>query len=350
MTDQIPSHWMTEYGQENISLAGWLREILGPLATQNQTSAAPHLVSSHSDNQLELRLQKDYHSLYYQQLPDFIMALLHQDSQATLRYASLLAHLVGCQVCHAEYLDLYDALRAAIDPDGERPVFGQGTRTLAATPHRMLAHLCQSLISQAEAVLYQARHDHSDSDQQARELLQMALQISSHITQSTVRRQALQDLVRVATLFDGPTSPDQAETGVYSYTPALTGSARRGKVLRRSDTAARSLDQDWQVIEIQSRGLVGRIEQQGRQLILHLQDLDTAFRGRHLLISVLLGSLLEPVRWLGGNPRALRSQQPVADDGSLVTPLGESDLLLTTPEERNLLEAMFLLLEVRACD
>jgi hypothetical protein len=63
-----------------------------------------------------------------------------------------------------------------------------------------------------------------------------------------------------------------------------------------------------------------------------------------------LGSLLEPVRWRGGNPRAIRSTGPVLPDGTLVTPLGLTDLLLQNTEERNLLEAMFLLIEVRALD
>jgi len=37
-------------------------------------------------------------------------------------------------------------------------------------------------------------------------------------------------------------------------------------------------------------------------------------------------------------------------DGTLITPLGLTDFQLQNPEERNLLEAMFLLIEVRAVD
>jgi hypothetical protein len=39
---------------------------------------------------------------------------------------------------------------------------------------------------------------------------------------------------------------------------------------------------------------------------------------------------------------------PVDAAGTLITPLGETDMLLSNPEEHNLLETLFLLLEVRA--
>ena len=103
-------------------------------------------------------------------------------------------------------------------------------------------------------------------------------------------------------------------------------------------------------IELQSRTLTGRIVQNGQVLELQLQDLQPTLRGRYVTISVLLGSLLEPVRWRGGNPRAIRSTGPVQMDGTLITPLGLTDFQLQNPEERNLLEAMFLLIEVRAVD
>ena len=259
-------------------------------------------------------------------------------------------HLVSCSACHASYLDLYDSLRAAIYPRGPRPLLGQGTRTLSATPHRMLSHLCQTLISQANAVLLQARHEHQNQDEAARSLLQMALRISASIAQSSLRREALKDLVHVATLFDGPVAPTQADPHVHAYSPVLAGNGGRTRVVRRADTLARSHNADVNSIELQSHALVGRIVQNGQILELQLQDLEEALRGHYVSISVLLGSLLEPVRWRGGNPRAVRSTGPVQMDGTLVTPLGHTDLLLQNSEERNLLEAIFMLLEVRPID
>ena len=82
-------------------------------------------------------------------------------------------------------------------------------------------------------------------------------------------------------------------------------------------------------------------------LELHLEDLDEELRGHFLIISVPLGSILEPVRWFGGNPRAIRSQVPVGEDGTLTTLLGKTELQLSNPEDHNLLEAMFKKLDVR---
>ena len=90
--------------------------------------------------------------------------------------------------------------------------------------------------------------------------------------------------------------------------------------------------------------------QNGPVLELQLKDLQETLRGRYVTISVVLGALLEPVRWHGGDPRAIRSTGPVQMDGTLVTPLGETDLTLQNAEERNLLEAIFLLIEVRAIE
>jgi len=67
-------------------------------------------------------------------------------------------------------------------------------------------------------------------------------------------------------------------------------------------------------------------------------------------ITVPLGALLEPVRWRGGNPRSIRSTDPVDALGVITVLLGETELQLDNNEERNLLEAMFMLLEVRAVD
>ncbi len=327
------------------NLARWLTDLLEtPAHVAVQTPARKP-----GDGQLELLLGSDYHLRFYQQLPDFVMALLSHDASASIRYAPLLYHLAGCHECHQAYLELYDALDAAVNPQGEHPLFGQATQTLQTTPQRMLGHLCKNLISQAEAVLIQARHDHIDSDEEARSLLQLAIRMSANIGQSSIRRQSLQDLVRVATLFDGPTSPGPDDPHVHSFTPALsgTGGVRGKKPVRGGSVLERSNTLDQPEIIIQSRNLEGRIVQRGTMLELHLRDLDASLRGRFVNIAVILGPLFEPVRWLGGNPRAIRSAIPVDAAGDLVTPLGETDLLLSNPEDRNLLETLFLLLEIR---
>jgi len=85
-------------------------------------------------------------------------------------------------------------------------------------------------------------------------------------------------------------------------------------------------------------------------LELHLAGLRQQLRGQFLTISVLLGPILEPVRWFGGNPRAIRSQVPVGDDGTLTILLGKTELRLSNPEDHNVLEAMFRKLDVRSID
>lgn len=331
-------------------LAEWLQQLMQMPSPQRNTGTELHIT------QLELVYDSHYHSGFYQQLPDFIMALLKHDEQAPLRYAPLLYHLAGCTECHSAYLDLYDAMRAAIDPQEPPPLLGQGTRTLDATPHRMLAHLCQVLISQADALLLQARRTHSESDAAARSLLQQALRVSAHIGQSALRRQALHDLVRVATQTEGGGigGPDEPHTHVYTPSLANSGGARRAgkRVLRRLDTPLRSADmtQEPPVIYVQSRELEGSITQRGETLELQLQELEQTLRGHRIIVKVPLGSLVEPVRWRGGNPLAIVSRELVDQNGSITVPLGETDLRLTNNEERNLLEAMFMLLEVRVAD
>lgn len=328
---------------EHSRLAQWLQHVLA------STSGSP--VSAHhtpaSDNQLELMFSGDYHAQFYQQLPDLAMAVLRKEIQTFPRFTHVLCHLAGCQQCHAAYLDFYDSLHAAVYPQGTRSALGQGTRTLSATPHRMLGHFCQLMVSQAEAELRQTRHGYHDRSAAARSLLQMALRVSSYITQGTIRREALRDLVRVATLFDGAPDPQGSETSAYAFTPVMVGGMRRGKVQRRSDASLRSPSADFDVIEIQSRGLSGHIVQQDTTLELRLEKLEPALRGQFIEVSVLLGSLLEPVRWRGGNPRAIQSTLPVSDTGALVIELGDTELRLSVTEDRNLLEAMFMLLEVR---
>ena len=333
---------------DNVKLASWLQQVmkLSPAKTQ-------HIVATDDDTALELLLDSNYHIRFYQQLPDFVMALLHNDTQAMLQYADLLYHLAGCSECHEAYLELYDALREAVYPQGFRPQLGQGTKTLAATPPRMLSHLSQALISQSEALFKQGRREHRDYNEPARSLLQQALSMSAHIGQSGVRRHALQDLVRVANLFEGIDDTQKDDPHSYIYIPVASGGTRGGKkVLRHVETPLRSpgTPAEQPIILIQAGGLEGRITQDGQTLFLNLQDLDQELRGHYIKIIVPLGALLEPVRWLGGNPRAIRSVVPVDMTGKLTTPLGETSLQLNNNEERNLLEAMFMLLEVRAID
>lgn len=104
------------------------------------------------------------------------------------------------------------------------------------------------------------------------------------------------------------------------------------------------------VIELQSGSLQGSVTQRDDVLELRLQNLDESLRGHYLLVTIPLGSLIEPVRWLGGNPRAIRSQAAVNEQGSLTTPLGKTDLRLTNAEDRNLLEAMLKKLDIRPLD
>ncbi|GAC1385231.1 MAG: hypothetical protein NVS4B7_08330 [Ktedonobacteraceae bacterium] len=324
---------------EHAKLARWLQHVLTqPLQEQSSQSG--------------VSLNSDYHPRFYQQLPDFVMALLQNEPQATIHYAPLLYHLAGCTTCHTAYLELYDAMRYALKSGASHPTVNQGTRPLATIPTATLVNLCQLLISQAEAVLHQAHHDHSDGNTLARSLLQLAMRVSTHILQSSMRTKALKDLVRVATLFDGPHSPAEQQPATYSYSPLVgaSGGPRHGKVVRRGvDTPVRSVEKSTEssIIYLQSHSLEGSITQRGNLLELHLQDLDETLRGHYLTLAVPLGSLIEPVRWRGGNPRAIRSEGPVAPDGTLSTALGQTDLQLNNAEERNLLEVMFSLLEVR---
>lgn len=356
MSNDIQPEGVSDPHNNNAKLALWLQQVM-KVPPKLASASVPQTTTKHDQStEVELLLDSDYHLPFYRQLPDFVMALLNNDQEVTLRYAPLLYHLAGCRQCHESYLDLYDAMRAAVQPLEPRPLLGQGTRTLEATPQRMLAHLCRSLINQAEAVLLQARHDGTDESSTARSLLQLALRISTHIGQSNVRRSALHDLIRVATLFEGPATPSTENPTIYSYTPVLTGAGGKrsfGKVTRGlAEASARPpyLPQGQAVIYVQTKSLEGSIVQRGSTLELHLHDLDQALRGQYVQVSVPLGALIEPVHWRGGNPSAVRSEVPVDASGSITIPLGETELQLTELEDYRLLEAMFLLLEVRRAD
>jgi hypothetical protein len=326
---------------KNLPLAQWVQQVL---ATTPQ-KPKPELVSITDHGE---QFGDEYHIEFYQQLPDFSLALLKNDTQATIHYAPLLFHLTGCPTCHAAYLEIYDAMREAVGTDESYTPVGQWSQSMANTSTRMLVYLCRLLINQAEEILRQARREHIDNDALARSLLQQAIYISSHFMQSTLRQRALQDLVKVATLFD-----DSATPATHSYSPVLSagGGSRHGsKVRRRAETLERPSGQNAIYLQSGLSELEGTITQNQDTLELHLENLGQELRGHFLTISVPLGSLLEPVRWIGGNPHSLRSQVPVSEDGTLTTPLGYTDLRINNPEDHNLLEAMFKKLDVRPAD
>lgn len=326
--------------EQDASLARWLYQLLASKPRAALTEQIPvgedvSLPDAH------------YHAAFYPQIPNFALALLKQDLAATTRYAPLFFHIISCPTCHRAYLETYDALSTALAEDARPTTMALHTSNLATTSPKLLAFLCQLLVSEARTVLHQAHREHGDADAWARALLQQAMQISRYIMQGTMRQRALRDLVEVASLYAADSTPDTPSgTAVRSYA-ALVGAnsgtrgrrkVRRAEMLPRPNEAA--------IIELQAGSLDGTITQEGDVLTLHLVDLDAPLRGKFLLISVPLGTLLEPVRWLGGNPYAIRSAGPVEPDGTLVTPLGHTDLRLNNPEERNLLETLFKKLDV----
>jgi hypothetical protein len=332
------SEGMPDPRMAHLPLARWLQTILALPSVQ----VRPDNVSPLDD---VAGGAGTYHLPYFEQLPDFALALLKNDDEATLYYAPLIYHLIGCPVCHHAYLEIYDAMSAALIVDSEQTVPDNGHHTLALTPARMLVHICQLLINQARVVLQAARREHGDNDAWARALLQQSLLMSSHIMQSTQRQRALQNLVEVALLAEGY-SEDEQHGAIHTYS-SLVGAgsgARTGKTRRRAETLERPAGEP--AIELQCEALEGAITQRDDILELHLHHLDASLRGHYLQVAVPLGSLIEPVRWLGGNPRAIRSQSPVDDAGNLTMQLGKTDLRLTNAEDRNLLEAMFKKLDV----
>ena len=92
---------------EYLPLAKWLQEVLA--ITPQQSKAELASITENGG-----QFGDDYHIEYYRQLPDFVMALLNNDTQATLRFAPLLFHLIGCPICHPAYLEIYDAMRATV--------------------------------------------------------------------------------------------------------------------------------------------------------------------------------------------------------------------------------------------
>ena len=173
--------------------------------------------------------------------------------------------------------------------------------------------------------------------------------MSARIKQDAVRQQARQHLVQVATLFDAP-NVSQTGPAELAFTPVFASS--RGVVRRGDKTGAQAKEgnQNTLALVLHAQGLEGTVLQDGHTLELHLQDLDPSLRGHFVTTSIVLGTLIEPIHWRGGNPLAIRSTTPVDTNGILIMSLGETELRLSIPEERNLLETTFLLLEVRATE
>ncbi len=326
---------------EYLPLAQWLQNILSttPQLPQAELATSNENLSQFGD---------EYHVSYYRQLPDFVHALLNNTTQEDIiRFGPLVFHLIGCQSCHAAYLEIYDAMHATIGIEEEHTSTSPLPESIATTSTRVLVFMCQLLISQAAGVLHDTRHEYSDNDAWARSLLQQAIYLSRHLMQSTQRQRALQSLVEVASFFEDSTTPS-----AHSYLPVLSASSgsRQGKIRRRADTLGRPNGQTPIYLQSGLSKYEGSITQNQDVLELHLEDLGQDLRGQFLIISIPFGSLLEPVRWIGGNPRAIRSQVPVGEDGSLSTPLGSTDLQLSNPEDHNLLEATFTKLDIRPAD
>ncbi|HVB24027.1 MAG TPA: hypothetical protein VNG51_18970 [Ktedonobacteraceae bacterium] len=338
------------------NLAQWLQQILFYPIEDTSTSGEKEVLNS-----FELPIVMQYHPTFYQKLPDFIMALLQNDPNALTDYAPLLYHLAGCAVCREAYVELYAAMKEAVQVHEELPIVSEMVRPLSAMPPRLLAHFSRALISQAETLLRQAHREHTDNDAEAhrehtdndaeaRSLLQMAMRISAHLTQQSIRSRARHDLVRVASLYSGESIPDAQQPPALAFTsvPAGAGGTRQGHVLRLGKITPQSTDQA--TIYLQAKAYEGDIIQHEDTLELQLRSLNTSLRGHRLAISVPLGSLIEPVRWVGGNPHAIIATTLVNEKGMLQMPLGQTELRLQNPEERKLLEVMFSLLEVRIAD
>lgn len=328
--------------EQDAVLAQWLYQLLAskPYAANTEQIPIGEDVSL---------ANADYHASFYPQLPNFAMALLRKEAGAVMHYAPLLFHLMSCSTCHRAYLEIYDALRATQHDLKVTAWRVPSSASLATIPSKLLVFLCQLLIGQARSVLRQAHRERDDNDAWARSLLQQAMQISRYIMQGTLRQRAMRDLVEVASLYTAGTPDASPGPTTLSYAALVgNGGGTRGRTVRRAEMISRPNEQ--MSIELRSGSLEGSITQQDDLLILHLVELDEALRGKPLLISVPLGTLLEPIRWIGGNPYAIRSSGPVGEDGSLTTPLGRTELLLSEPEERNLIETLFRKLDVRPAE
>jgi hypothetical protein len=328
---------------EYLPLAQWLQLILAN--TPNDLEAGVITVLDTDDQFIDTD-----HMKFYRQIPDFAQALLKNPTREdVIRFGPLVFHLIACPACRTAYREIYEAMSATIGIKDEQTITNQLPQPATNTLTRAQVYTCQLLIHQASDVLREAHHSHKDQDAWARSLLQHALYLSSKISESSQRQRALHDLVEVATLFD---KEDRPEPASHSYLPVLSGGTTSGQKTTRRLTDTPGHPDGQSAIRLQTKffKLDGTITQHNNVLELHLENLDQELRGRFLLISVPCGLLLEPVRWIGGNPRAIKSAVPVGEDGSLTTPLGSTHLQLSNQEEHNLLEALFIILNVRSAE
>src|SRR5436190_1156322 len=114
MSNDILSGGAFDSHNENAKLASWLQQVVKVPPKLASASMIQTTAKHDHSTEVELVLDGDYHLTFYRQLPDFVIALLNNDQEATLHYAPLLYHLAGCSQCHESYLDLYDAMRAAV--------------------------------------------------------------------------------------------------------------------------------------------------------------------------------------------------------------------------------------------
>jgi hypothetical protein len=338
-----------------MELARWLQELMTPPDAARSLQTQPALPAQEpqqpmTSEQLALLRSGEDHLRFYLQLPDFSLSILERDNSFYTRYASLIYHLIGCSLCRSAYVEIYDALGAALAAD--RAVLEESsalpTATRAPVPPRPLVHLCQALIRQAELLLRQAAQEEGAGDDELpRQLLRRAIHLSASLAQ--MRERALQDLVRVATLVDSLQEPPR-EPPLYAYSVSQVGGGARSsrRAIRRLATSSSAEAEGQPAILLQSGPYEGSITQQEDLLELHLQGLRPELRGRPVEIALPLASFVEPIEWIGGDPRAIRSAGPVDQEGRLSTPLGRTALRLSQPEERNLLEVVFLRLEVRS--
>ena len=96
------------------NLAQWLQQVL--LYPVDDT-AIP--AEKEALNSSEIPFVMQYHPTFFQKLPNFIMALLNNDPHVLSDYAPLLFHLVGCTVCREAYMELYAAMKEAVQVQDE---------------------------------------------------------------------------------------------------------------------------------------------------------------------------------------------------------------------------------------
>src|SRR5438445_1167696 len=157
---------LSDIRNEYLPLAQWLQQIL--VTTPQHPKAELAAITDNGG-----QFGDEYHIEFYRQLPDFVQALLNNETQEEIiRFGPLMFHLIGCPICHAAYLEIYDAMRAAMRIDQVHTPVAEWPQSMATTSTRTLVDMCRLLINQAAAVLRQGLHDRRDNDAWARSLLQ----------------------------------------------------------------------------------------------------------------------------------------------------------------------------------